>query len=100
MNLFLYKLLPPRLTFATDMTDTEKKVMQEHATYWKGLLEKGIVIVVGLFLTPKAPWGLAIVGADNEQNVRTFGTNDPAVKSGLAFEIHPMRPNSIVRQYG
>lgn len=98
MNLFLYKLLPPRLTFATDMTDTERKVMQEHVTYWKGLLEKGIVIVVGPVFDPKGSWGLAIVEADNEQNVRTLGTNDPAVKSGLAFEIHPMGPNSIVRQ--
>jgi hypothetical protein len=32
----LYKLIPPRSTFAQDMTEVERKVMQEHATYWKG----------------------------------------------------------------
>jgi len=39
---FLYKLIPPRSTFAQDMTEVERKVMQEHATYWKGVTDKGI----------------------------------------------------------
>jgi hypothetical protein len=51
---FLYKLIPPRSTFAQDMTEVERKVMQEHATYWKGVTDKGIAIVFGLVLDPKA----------------------------------------------
>jgi hypothetical protein len=41
-NRFLYKLIPPRLTFAQDMTEAERKVMQEHATYWKCLIDDSI----------------------------------------------------------
>lgn len=97
MSLFLYKLLPPRPTFAVDMTNSEKKVMQEHFNYWKGLTDKGIVIVVGPVFDPKGPWGVAVVEVDNEQNAHALGANDPAVKAGLAFEIYQMGSNSIVR---
>jgi len=47
-NRFLYKLIPPRLTFTQDMTEAERKVMQEHATYWKCLIDDSIAITFGL----------------------------------------------------
>jgi len=53
MGLFFYKLIPPRPTFRQDMTDTEKKAMQEHFAYWQNLLQEGIVVVVGRFLILK-----------------------------------------------
>lgn len=46
---FSYKL-PPRPTFVQDMTEAERKAMEEHATYWKDLTDKGIAIVFGLVL--------------------------------------------------
>ena len=98
MSLFLYKLIPPRPTFAVDMSETEKKVMQEHGVYWKGLVDKGIVIVVGPVLDPKGAWGLAIFEVDNEQAAKTLGTNDPAVKAGLSFEVYPMSPMTMLRK--
>jgi uncharacterized protein len=94
---FLYKLNPPRPTFVQDMTEAERKVMQQHAIYWKGLTDRGIAIVFGLVLDPKGPWGVGIVEAADEPDARAIGTNDPAVKAGLTFEIYPM-PGAVVRK--
>ena len=97
MSHYLYKLIPPRPSFAHDMTDTELEVMTEHATYWSGLLAEGRAIVFGPVIEPEATWGLAVVEAPDEDVVRSFGASDPAVASGLAtFEVHPM-PATMVR---
>jgi uncharacterized protein YciI len=87
---FLYKLIPARPTFSHDMTEVERRVMQEHAIYWKGLTDRGIAIVYGLVVDPKGPWGIAIVEVADEPDARALGTNDPAVKAGLTFEVYPM----------
>ena len=87
---FLYKLIPTRPTFSQDMTEVERRVMQEHAIYWKGLTGRGTAIVFGLVLDPKGPWGVAIVEVADEPDARALGTNDPAVKAGLTFEVYPM----------
>ena len=94
---FLYQLIPPRPTFAQDMTEKERKIMQEHALYWKDLTDKRIAVAFGPVLDPKGVWGLAIVEAANEQDVRALGTNDPVVKAGLTFEVYAM-PGAIVRK--
>jgi hypothetical protein len=44
MSHFLYKLISPRSTFPQDMTEKETKVMQEHLTYWKDLVDRKIVV--------------------------------------------------------
>ena len=49
MNL-VYKLIPPRPTFALDMTETEQGIMGEHAAYWNGLYEQGFVVVFGVVI--------------------------------------------------
>jgi hypothetical protein len=36
-----------------DMTESERKVMGEHVTYWTALRDKGIAIVFGPVLDPK-----------------------------------------------
>lgn len=71
--------------------------MTEAAVYWKGLTDRGVAIVVGLVLDPKGPWGVGIVEVADEPDVYVLGTNDPAVKAGLAFEVYPM-PGAIVRK--
>jgi hypothetical protein len=58
---FMYKLIPPRPTFAQDLTESEGKAMQEHTIYWKGLKDQGIAIVYGLVLDPKGSWGLELL---------------------------------------
>jgi uncharacterized protein len=97
-NRFLYKLIPPRPTFALDMTEIERKLMQEHANYWKHLTDRGTAIVFGPVLDPKGTWRVAIVEVPDEQDARILGKNDPAVKeAGLTFEVYSM-PGAIVRQ--
>src|SRR5438105_2820717 len=89
---FLYKHIPPRTSFEQDMTEEEKNLMQQHATYFKGLMDKGIILVFGPVQDPGGIWGLAIVEVENEADAHILGTNDPTVKAGLnTFEIYPMR---------
>jgi uncharacterized protein YciI len=95
-NTFAYKLIPPRPSFALDMTAAEAAVMQEHAAYWQPRVEQGDVVVFGPVLDPAATWGLAVVLADDEAAVRALGETDPAVTSGLAtYEVFPM-PGAVV----
>lgn len=68
MKQFLRKLIPPRPTFAQDMTEVERKIMQEHIIYWKDLSDRGIAIIFGPVLDPIGTWGVAIVEAINYAN--------------------------------
>ena len=90
---FFLKLVAPRPTFANDMNDREKAMMQEHFLYWKGHQEEGDVLVFGPVLDPKGPYGMGIVSAADEAGVRAFAAGDPAMKAnvGFACEIYPMR---------
>jgi hypothetical protein len=47
------------------MTEAERKVMQEHAVYWKGLTDRGIAIVFGLVLDPKGLFAQVFWNFDN-----------------------------------
>jgi len=99
LKLFVFKLIPPRPTFAEDMTEQERKVMQEHVARWKDLSDRGIAIVFGPVLDPKGVWGVAIVEVADEADARALASNDPTVKGGVGtIEIYPMSPRSIVRK--
>jgi uncharacterized protein len=88
---FLYKLIPPRPTFDQDMDEAEATIMGEHATYWRAQTEGGTAIVFGAVAAPAGAWGLAVVDAESEEDVRTIGLRDPAVASQLAhFEVYAM----------
>lgn len=47
MKYFLYKLIPPRATFAKDMIREEKNLMDEHFAYWNSLMDRWCVIAFG-----------------------------------------------------
>jgi uncharacterized protein len=97
VNHFVYKLIPPRPTFAADMTEAEKGVMGEHAGYWTDLFEEGVVVVFGVVMEQAGAWGLAVVEAEEEDDVRALASDDPAVKTQLcSFEIG-MMPDASVR---
>jgi uncharacterized protein YciI len=88
---FFLKLIPPRPTFVHDMTEDEKKIMQEHAVYWKDLMEKGIVVVFGPVLDPNGAFGMGIAEVNDENMLREMQANDPSTKSGLnKLEYYPM----------
>jgi uncharacterized protein YndB with AHSA1/START domain len=89
---FLCRLLPPRPTFASDMTPDERKVMLAHGAYWREHLAKGTTIVFGPVADPKGGWGLGVVRAASEAEVRAFERQDPVILANLGFsyEVMPM----------
>ncbi len=96
MNHFLYKLIPPRPTFDEDMSEAEAAIMGRHVAYWQELVEDATAIVFGPVSDPAGGWGLAVVEAETDEQVRALGEADPAVVSGLAkFEICLM-PGAVV----
>jgi uncharacterized protein YciI len=88
---FVYKLIPPRPTFAMDMDDGELAIMGEHAAYWSALFDQGRVVVFGPVLEPSGTWGLAVVEADGIDAVRALADRDPAVRSRTCtYDVFPM----------
>lgn len=97
MTYYLYKLVPPRPTFSVDMTEVESTIMQDHVGYWTALAADGTAVVFGAVADPAGIWGLAVVEAASEHDVRALGDTDPAITSELAtYQVHPM-PGAIAR---
>jgi uncharacterized protein YndB with AHSA1/START domain len=92
LRYFLCRLLPPRPTFMQDMTSDERAVMQAHGQYWRGKLAEGHVIAFGPVADPAGGWGVGIVAVHDDNELRAFQTEDPAIKSniGLRYEALPM----------
>src|SRR4051794_23029339 len=89
---FLFKLLPPRPTFAQDMNDEERKLMHEHAEYLQQLQQRGIVPVYGPVFDPNGAWGMAVFEVADENKLIEIVNNDPTIKAKLnTYEISPMR---------
>jgi uncharacterized protein len=88
---FLYRLLPPRPTFAQDMSAAEADVMQRHLAYWQDLLNRHVALAFGPVLHPEDPWGLGLLDLDDERAAREIGEGDPAVQTGTCrYELVPM----------
>ena len=92
MKFFFCKLIPPRPTFAQDMTEKEAKVMEEHVAYWTSLAEKGNAIVFGPVADPEGAWGLGVLAVDEEQDVELLTSSDPVMRSaiGATYKIFSM----------
>jgi uncharacterized protein YciI len=82
---FLIKLIPPRTTFALDMTDAEKRLMQEHLAYWTSLAAKGVALLFGPVLDLAGSYGIGVVRVEKEEDVHVITANDPVAKSGSQF---------------
>lgn len=96
-KVFAYTLIPPRPTFALDMTEGERAVMAEHAGYWTGLRDQGTAIAFGPVLDPAGHWGLAVVEVASDAEVDRIRDNDPAVRTGTGtVAVYPM-PGAVVR---
>ena len=89
---FLCRLIPPRPSFAMDMSPSEAKAMHEHVAYWTGLLGKGKAIAFGPVLDPKGPWGVGIVSVSDKEELGVLQANDPAIRAriGLSYEAFGM----------
>ena len=92
MKYFLYKLIPPRPPFPTDMTPTEARLMQGHSAYWRDLMNKGLVVVFGPVSDPRGTYGIAVVQLEDDTDPNVLGANDPTIKAnaGFRFEIYSM----------
>ena len=94
MQHFFYKLVPPRASFAQDMTPDEAATMGQHVAYWKGLIDGGLkVFALGPVFDPAGIFGIAVIEAENEAAAHELGRNDPAIRQagqGFRYELHPM----------
>jgi uncharacterized protein len=89
-KLFFLKLIPPRSSFMSDMTDDEKITMQKHISYWAPYVEDGTMVVMGPVYDPEGGYGIGVIRVESEEQLRTLIANDPA--NGLnSYEISPMR---------
>src|SRR4051812_8273646 len=88
MATFVFRLKPPRPTFAQDMTDAEREIMGRHAAHWQRFVDSGQMVVFGPVLDGTGSWGLGVVEADEEDERRAFAASDPAVTTGtVGIEI-------------
>ena len=87
---FFLKLNPSRADFAQTMSDDEREIMMQHVAYWTDLMQKGKVVVFGPVFDPKAVYGIGVIAADNEEEVKTFIANDPATAINN-YEYYAMR---------
>ncbi|HVZ55389.1 MAG TPA: YciI family protein [Chitinophagaceae bacterium] len=87
---FFTKLVPSRPSFALDMTESERAVMQEHVAYWNDLMTRNKVVVFGPVMDPRGPFGMGVIRVETEEEARSITQGDPAARI-LAYEIFPMR---------
>ena len=84
MSTFAFRLIAPRPTFAQDMTEGEREVMGRHAAHWQPYIDDGRMVVFGPVLDGTGSWGLGVVEADSEEELRAFAAEDPVVTTGTA----------------
>ena len=91
MDTFVLRVRAPRPTFALDMSEEERAVMGRHAAYWQPVIEEGRMVVFGPVLDSTGSWGLGVLEAEDEDELRAFAAEDPVVTSGTAeLEIGKM----------
>ncbi len=93
------KLIPPRPSFAQDMTEAEAKLMNEHAAYWRDLKDGGLVLAyaLGVVADPKGLFGAGILELEDNADAQALGDGDPTIRAnkGFRLEIHPMPRASV-----
>jgi uncharacterized protein len=84
MATYVFRLKAPRPTFALDMTDAEREIMGRHAAHWRPRVEAGEMVVFGPVLDSTGSWGLGVIEAEGEDELRAFAAQDPVVTTGTA----------------
>ncbi len=89
---YVFRLIPPRSSFAIDMSSDERATMLEHAGYWHDLTAQGKVLAFGPVDDPAGIYGIGIIVAADLAEATALGDSDPAVRSGHGFraELAPM----------
>jgi uncharacterized protein YciI len=89
---FVFKLIPPRADFMTDMSAAERETMSEHVEYWRALMADGHVVAFGPVADAAGPYGIGVIVADDLPAAEELCARDPAARSAHGFrtEIAPM----------
>jgi uncharacterized protein len=88
---FYIRLIPPRPTFAGDMSADERALMQQHVAYFRGLFDQGKVLIFGPVLDPTDNFGMGVLEVDDLAEAERLLAQDPTVLAGLnRFRISPM----------
>jgi uncharacterized protein len=91
MGTFVMRLTAPRPTFALDMSEEEREIMARHAAHWRPWIDSGQMVIFGPVLDASGSWGLGVVEAENEEDVRAFAAKDPVATTGIGtMEIGKM----------
>jgi uncharacterized protein YciI len=91
MSTFVFRLQAPRPNFALDMTDEEREIMARHAAHWQPFIDSGRMVAFGPVLDGTGSWGLGVIEAEDEDELRAFAAGDPVVTTGTAhIEIGKM----------
>ena len=72
------------------MSAEEREIMLNHVNYWKGLMDRGLVVVFGPVLDPQGVYGIGIVNVEDDEQLKHITENDPAAKINR-YEMYPMR---------
>ncbi len=87
---FFVKLVPPRSTFAHDISQSEQEIMLRHGAFWTELVRQRIAAVCGPVLDPAGIYGIGVIEAESELALRTILEQDPGIGL-LHYEINQMR---------
>jgi len=87
---YFCRLIPPRPTFAMDMSDQERALMQLHAAYWRKKMDEGKVIAFGPVADPQGPWGLGVLKLSGEVELKEFSESDPVIKAGIGMRMEAL----------
>lgn len=88
---FFVRLIPPRPTFAYDMSEDENSLMDRHADYLKSHFAAGRLLLYGPVLAAEGAFGVLVVEAEDEAEVHALMRGDPTVERGLnTYDVSPM----------
>jgi uncharacterized protein len=94
---FVFRLQAPRPDFALDMSDEEREIMGRHAAHWRPYIESGQMVVFGPVLDDTGSFGLGVIEAEDEDELRAFAAADPVVTTGTARIMVGRMPAGFVR---
>lgn len=97
---YLLRLIPPRRSFASDMSDQEREVMVRHAAYWGEHLRAGRVVIFGPVLDPAGPWGMLALEVKDDNEMNALKDADPVLAGipGMRMEVLPFL-RAVVRPF-
>ncbi|HEX4580790.1 MAG TPA: YciI family protein [Acidobacteriaceae bacterium] len=98
---FFLKLIPPRPTFAMDMSADERALMMQHVAYVGEHFKSGKVLIYGPVMAAEGSFGMAVLDVADEAEARALMENDPTVIAKLnTYEISPMHIGGAQGRWG